>query len=335
MYENFKTDFALNLTCSQFTNEQIQTIMGALDKSMYNYDISEKQTGIMVYNSELPELAQKFLVTKKIEGYSDGTLYNYKRFLYNFFLEIKKRAEDIETDDILYYLYWYQHRNPEINVSDRSLGKVLDCLRSFFGWACDRHLLQFDPTKAIKPIKYEIKERQALTERELEIVRRACATPKEKAIVETLYCTGCRCQELATLKHTDIDWENRRVHIVGKGKKHRTGFLTVKTIFLLQDYLKTRTDDNEWLFVSDRKPYNRLHNAGIEKIIRNIAERAGLNKPVTPHVFRHTLATHLINKSCSLDTIQKVLGHSEIGTTMRYAKKDPMNTQREYQKYVV
>lgn len=334
MYENFKSDFALNLDQSEFDADQIKIIMDMLDKSMYNYDVTEKKTGMVVYNDEMPELVKKYLVTKKMEGYSDATLYIYGRFLYRFFFEIKKTPEQIETDDIIWYLYWYQHRDPAVHVSNRSLDKVLNCIRSFYKWVYGRKFIDFDPADPIKPIKYEIKERQALTEHELEVVRRSCQTLKEKAIVEFLYSTGCRCHELVILKKSDVDWKERTVHIFGKNRKHRTAFLTVRAIFLLKDYLESRKDNNEWLFVSDRSPHEQMHNAGIQKIIRNIAKRANLSKPLSPHIFRHTLATHLINRSCSLSTIQKVLGHEEIGTTMRYAKQSIRKVRDEYEKYI-
>ena len=335
MYENFKSDFALNLSKSDFTSDQIRSALSILEQSMYNYEVTPKQTSLIPYNGEIPELVKKFLITKKMEGFSEGTLYNYQRFLYNFFFHIKKTPEQVETDDIIWYLYWYQHRDAEIHVSDRSLDKVLNCIRSFYKWVYGRRFIPFDPAAPIKPIKYEVKERYALTETELEIVRRSCETLKEKAIVEVFYATGCRCHELVTLQRSDVNWDDKTIHIFGKGKKHRTSYISTRAAFVLRDYLESRTDSNEHLFVSDRAPHDPLHNAGVEKIVRNIAKRANLNKPLTPHIFRHTLATHLINRGCTLDSIQKILGHAEIGTTMRYAKRDHENVHLEYKKYIV
>ena len=334
MYDHFRNDFAGNLFGLDLPADVVNAIIEQLDIAAYNYDISRKCTEIVLYNGELPELAKKFLVTRKVEGLSDKTLYNYKKFLEIFFFMVKKAPEQVETDDITYFLYWYKRRNPEYEISDRSLDKVLDCLRSFFKWLYYRRHIGFNPAAPIRPIKYEKRMKEPLTEEELEIVRRCCITPKEKALVEVFFSTGCRVGEIVNMKLSDVNWNDRTVHIFGKGKKHRTGFLNVKSLFALKDYLESREDSNEYLFVSDRKPHDQMHTCGVQKIIRNLAKRAGLSKPLSPHIFRHTTATIMLNKGASLQDIQIVLGHEEIETTLNYAKVSTKHVQEEHRKYI-
>ena len=189
----------------------------------------------------------------------------------------------------------------------------------------------------IKPIKFEKKPRQPLTQIELEYIRQACQTPKERAMVEFMYSTGCRVSEMAVVKKSDINWNTKEVRLFGKGKKHRTSFLNAKAEVALLNYFKTREDDNDYVFVSDRRPHNQMHKAGLEKIVRNLAKRASehVSKPVSPHVFRHTTATTAMNSGMPVEDISILLGHASIATTMIYAKTSMENIRSGHKKYVV
>lgn len=335
MYNQLRDDFAYRLINLDIGQDLINQVLEQLDLSVYNYDIKPKQTGVSVYEYELPELVKRYLITSSIEGISDGTLSNYKRFLEIFFNYIKKQPEEIVVDDITYFLYWYKRRNPDKHISDRSLDKVLCCLKTFFRWAYKRQYISFDPTASLKPIKCEKKVQDHLTEVELEQVRRACENPKETALVEFLYCTGCRVSEAANVKLSDINWDERTVVIFGKGKKWGTGFLSIRACFVLQDYIANyRKGNSEYLFASDRRPYGQLHKDGIEKIIRNIKNRSGINKNLTPHVFRRTMATLMLDKGASIQDIQKILRHDKIETTLKYAKVNMKHVQESHRKYV-
>lgn len=318
MYEQMKNDFLMQLTNhSDLANDSIQQVLSCLDLAVYNYDISQKNTELISYNFELPSVVKTFIVCKSVEGYSKGTLYNYKIILSRFFTTIKKTPEQITTNDIRVYLYTYQQ---ERHVSNRSLDKVRSAIAAFYNWLMLEGYVDKNPTATLSPIKYEKKPKAYCTQMDLEYLRRSCKTLKQKAILEFLYSTGCRVGELVVLKKSDIDWENKTVHLFGKGQKHRTSFLNAKAEVALKDYLLERNDNNEWLFVSDRKPYNQMHVSGVQKIIREIAKRANNNvaKKVTCHTLRHTCATTLANNDANLISIQKILGHSNIGVTMNY-----------------
>ena len=335
MYCQLKDDFASRLVSVQIPNETIKVVSKQLDLSAYDYDIAKKETDVIPYGYEIPELVKRYLITGSIEGLSEGTLYNYKRFLEIFFNSVQKQPEEVNVDDITFFLYWYKRRNPDKLISDRSLDKVLCCLKTFFRWAYKRQYISFDPTASLKPIKCEKKVQDHLTEVELEQVRRACENPKETALVEFLYCTGCRVSEAANVKLSDINWDERTVVIFGKGKKWGTGFLSIRACFVLQDYIANyRKGNSEYLFASDRRPYGQLHKDGIEKIIRNIKNRSGINKNLTPHVFRRTMATLMLDKGASIQDIQKILRHDKIETTLKYAKVNMKHVQESHRKYV-
>lgn len=333
MYEQFRNHVMLNLS-SQFSPDILEKIGAVLDRTAIDYDIKKKETSLAVYNSDLPELVKTYLVCKKIEGLTDATLYNYRKQLHMFFLAMQKPPEQVKTNDIRVYLYKYQAAR---NVSNRTLDKYREFLGNFFRWATDEGYLQNNPASVIKPIKYETKPRQALTQMDLEYMRIACRTEKERAIVEVLYSTGCRVSELVGLKKDDIDWNTGSVHLFGKGSKHRTSFLNAKATVALQSYLDKREDHGEYLFVSDRRPHNPIHKEAIEKIIRNISRRASdhVSKHVTPHVFRHTTATTALQNGMHIENISKLLGHERVDTTMIYAKLSMDQVQSGHRKYIV
>lgn len=333
MYEQFKNQFISALS-ENFTMEELQIIGTCMDVVAHDYDISKKETRLVVYNQELPEMVKIYLVCKKMEGLSDATLYNYRIHLHNFFLSIQKAPEQVTANDIRVFLYKYQVAR---KISNRTLDKYREIIAGFFEWAYNEDYLVKNIVKGMKAIKYEKKPRKALTQIELEYLRKACVTSKERAIIEFLYSTGCRVSELADLKKCDVSFDTKMVHLFGKGKKHRTSFLNAKCVVTLREYLNSREDTNEYLFVSDRRPHNRMHKAGIEKIVKIISQRAYENtgKHVTPHVLRHTTATTALQNGMPVEDISKLLGHAQISTTMIYAETSMENVQAEHKKYVI
>ena len=333
MYEKFKNQFALLLS-SNYSKEDIEIILKKLDVASYNYDISQKETSVVVYNSELPDMVKTYLVCKKIEGMSEGTLYNYGHTLQNFFEFIQKAPEQVSPNDIRIYLYSYQEAK---KISNRSLDKIRQTISGFFNWANCEGYIERNPSLTIKPIKFEKKERQPMSQIELEYIRKSCNTVREIAIIEFLYSTGCRVSELCNVKKSDIDWNNKSVHLFGKGKKHRTSYINAKSEVTLLAYLDTRSDSNEYLFVSERKPHGQLKKDAIEKIVRQIANRASeyVQKPISPHILRHTCASTALNNGMSIEDISRLLGHESISTTMIYAKVSSDNVQNAHKKYIV
>jgi len=326
-----KNEFMLMLS-REYGNKDIEKITMMLNMVANNYEIGEKQTGLVVYNpEETPTMVKEYLVVKKIEGLSDKTLMNYKLFLDKFFSYVRKELEAVEKNDIVLFLHVYKS---EHKISDRSLDKIREYICRFFNWACDENYLERSPARTIKPIKHETRERVGLTHLELEYVRRACKTPREQAMVEVFCSTGCRVSELIILKKSDIDMMTGDVHLFGKGKKHRTSYMNARAKVALQAYWDTRKDDSEYAFVSERGS-NPLGKEAIEKVIRNLGRRAELNKNLTPHIFRHTTATHGLEGGMSVEAIQSILGHASINTTMIYAKASKERVKEEHKRYIV
>ena len=213
MYERFRNDFLLELASSNVSNTT--QILQVLDKVLTKYDIKLKDTSLSVVVDELPELAKIYLVCKKIQGLSDATITNYKIVLQLFFYYVNKQPQTVTTNDIRIFLYKYQK---EKEISFRTLDKYREYISRFFTWAHEDGYIEANPAKNVAPIKYEEKPREFLTQLELEYLRMACQSIKEKTIIEFLYSTGCRVSELSNVKKDDINWNDKSVHLFGKGK---------------------------------------------------------------------------------------------------------------------
>lgn len=236
------------------------------------------------------------------------------------------------TNDIRAYLYNYQQVN---QVSNRYMDGKRLVINTFLEWCRDEGYINKNPCKKIHPIKYEIKPIEPLSGIELELIRDACKTYRERAIIETLYSTGCRVTELTRLTRSDIDFQKGEVYLFGKGNKHRISYINARAEVALKKYLFSRDDDNPALFVSERKPYNALKKTSIECIVRKIGERSGIGRRVYPHLIRHTTATDALQRGMDVFDLQKIFGHEKLNTTMIYVKLCQENVKYSHKKYIV
>lgn len=333
-FEQMKNGFLVELErCMPWLSSgDAASIMGALERAAYPYEVTVKEVALTAYVDPVPQLVKIYLAVKKTEGLANGTLDNYRRILTRFFLWVRKPPEQVISNDIRMFIYEYQMQH---GISDRTLDKYREIVCWFFGWAHMEEYLQHNPGRAIKPIKHEVRERQALSQVELEYLRMACKSKRERAMLEFMYSSGCRVTELTIVKLSDIDWKSGTVHLFGKGRKHRTSFINAKCEVALREYLATRDDDCEYLFVSQRKPYRKLTKCAVEKVVRQLAERSRVTKPVTPHVLRHTTATTAVNAGMPIEDVSKLLGHASLNTTLIYAKVATDRVQSEHLRCVV
>ena len=311
-------------------DDALEKVRLAISKALTNYDVTEKQTAVMVYKS-LPEAVKIYLVTKGIEGRSEGTLYLYRLYLEDFFHAFNMPIEKITANEIRVYLYGTKKNR---SISDISLDSRRRVIRSFFTWCHNEGYISRNPCLQIPPIKVEKKPRNPYTDIQMENMRDSCRTDREKAIIETLYSTGCRVSELVGIKVSDIDFTTREVKLYGKGKKHRVSFINARAEIALKRYLQNKTVDTEYVFTSRKKPYNKIGKATIEKEVRKIGERAGVDRAI-PHRFRHTTATNAIDHGMDVSELKTMLGHEKLDTTMIYTKINNENVASSHRKYIL
>lgn len=300
-----------------YSANDLSELCGALDLVSQSFEVKTKELALSTYVEPVPTLLKTYIAVKKTEGLSDLSLQNYARVLIHFFRTVAKAPEDVTPMDIRMYLYEYSVQR---KISSNTLDKYRSFICWFFGWAHSEEYITKNPARTIKAIKTEHKERQALSQLELEYLRIACKTARDKAVLEFLYSTGCRVSELINVKLDDIDWNNNTVHLFGKGKRHRISYLNAKALVAIKAYLESRKDEDPHLFVSLRAPYHPIRKEAVEQLFRKLSKDSGLPKVVTPHIIRHTTATQAVNSGMPIEDVSKLLGHSSINTTMIYAK---------------
>lgn len=313
--------------------EDLRAAERAIDAVISRYDVRPAETHLAVLGrEEMERLIKTYIVVRRMEGLSETTLANYYKTLRLFMLEMRKPLAEITANDIRLYLYGYQERR---GVSNRSLNAVRTAICTFFRWAASEKYIPCSPVEPIKPIKFEVRPRKAVTQIELEMLRRGCRDARELAILETLYSTGCRVSELTGILLSDIDWPTRTVHLLGKGKKHRSSYLNSKAEVAIREYLSRRRHASVYLFCNDRGG-GPMQKGNVERMMRGIAQRAGLGgRGISPHVLRHTTATQAIQSGMPVEDIQQLLGHSSIATTMIYAEVSQDNVRSGHKKYIV
>lgn len=332
MKERFKNDLLLLLN-TYVDTETLREIDQKLNIMLSDYEIESRKTDVVVYEYQIPSSVEIYIVSKKIAGLSDKTLYLYKIVLEDFFHTVQKEPERVSANDIRIYLYKYQK---EHGISNRTLDCRRTILCSYFGWMASEEYLDKNPAINIAPIKYERKHKKPMTQLELEKIRLACKTDREHAIIEILYSTGCRVSELEHLNISDVNFETKEIVLFGKGDKHRISYLNAKAEVALKKYISTRTDSNPALFVYDRKPYSRLKKSGIELIVKKMMERTtGISTHVTPHIFRHTTVSTAIERGMNIVEVSKLVGHSKIETTMEYVTTNLDSIKNNHQKCII
>lgn len=217
--------------------------------------------------------------------------------------------------------------------SKANLDNIRRILSSFFTWLEDESYILKNPVRRIHKIRVDRNVKETYSDEAMERMRDECHSLRDLAIIDLLASSGMRVGELVHLNREDIDFENRECIVFGKGSKERPVYFDARTKIHLKNYLDSRTDDNPALFVSLLKPYNRLQISGVEIRLRSLGRELGIPK-VHPHKFRRTLATRAIDKGMPIEQVQRLLGHTQIDTTMQYAMINQKNVKVSHQKYI-
>lgn len=295
---------------------------------LQKYEIKEQCTDIMDIEKSYLQYLQLFLVRKKTEGKSVRTLEQYQLHLSKLLQDLNKPLDKITEDDLFLYLAKYQKTR---NVSNTYLDNMRLVFSSFFTWCNNKGYISKNPTIGLEPIKSEKKIKKPFSDEELEKLRRMCTQERDIALIEFLYSTGIRASELIALNRNDVDFAGKTVIVLGKGNKEREVYLTATAVLHLKEYLNSRIDNNEALFVTTRKPYNRLTVAGLEHIIKNLGKSAGVEH-CHPHRFRRTMATNVLRKGAPLEEVKELLGHTKLDTTMIYCSVNRENVKHTHQR---
>ena len=276
------------------------------------------------------EYLKMFIEAKQIEGCSARTLQYYQVTIEHLLKNIDTVIRKITTDEIRTYLAEYQQRN---NCSKVTVDNVRRNISSFFSWLEEEDYILKSPMRRIHKIKTKQPVKAIISDEMIERLRDNCRCSRDLAMIDLLYSTGIRVGELVGLNISDIDFEERECVVYGKGDKERRVYFDAKAKLHLQNYINSRTDTNPALFVTLDSPYERLKISGVEIRVRELGRKIKKEK-IHPHKFRRTMATRAIDKGIPIEQVQKILGHSQIGTTMQYAIVNQNNVKTSHRRYI-
>ncbi len=276
------------------------------------------------------EYLKYFVDAKRMEGCSARTVAYYQVTIEQFLGKLTEPLRKVTTEKIRTYLVEYQKKNDCGNVT---LDNIRRNLSSFFSWLEEEDYILKSPMRRIHKIKSAKVVKKTISDEEIELIRDACTDIRDLAMVDLLYSTGIRVGELVRLDRADVNFESRECVVFGKGDKERKVYFDAKAKMHLKEYLQGRTDDNPALFVTLDSPHERLKISGVEVRIRQLGKKLQLEK-IHPHKFRRTMATRAIDKGMPIEQVQKLLGHSQIDTTMQYAIVNQNNVKLSHQRYI-
>ena len=276
------------------------------------------------------EYLRLFLDAKRIEGCSERTIKYYSVTVVRMLQKIETPVRKISTEEIRKYLVDYQKIN---DCSKVTVDNVRRNISSFFSWLEEEDYILKSPMRRIHKIKTKQPVKEIISDEAIELLRDHCQCPRDLAMIDLLYSTGIRVGELVNLNISDIDFEARECIVFGKGDKERKVYFDAKAKLQLLNYLHKRDDDNPALFVTLDAPHERLKISGVEIRIRTLGRKLNMGK-IHPHKFRRTMATRAIDKGMPIEQVQKLLGHSQIDTTMQYAIVNQTNVKTSHQKFI-
>ncbi|MBR1444792.1 MAG: tyrosine-type recombinase/integrase [Firmicutes bacterium] len=274
------------------------------------------------------EYLKMFLDAKRIEGCSERTIEYYRKTIEHLINTVTTPVRKITTEEMREYLAEYQKRGGCSNVTVDNIRRNIS---SFFSWLEEEDYILKSPMKRIHKIKTKTIVKSVISDEIIEKLRDCCSEIRDLAMIDLLYSTGMRVGELVRLNRDDVNLEYRECIVYGKGDKERRVYFDAKAKVHLKEYLDSRNDDNEALFVTLNSPNKRLKISGVEIRIRELGRNVSSER-IHPHKFRRTMATRAIDKGMPIEQVQKILGHSQIDTTMQYAMVNQNNVKNSHQK---
>ena len=275
---------------------------------------------------------KEFVSYLKIEkGLAENSIFAYQNDvakLHDFSISIDKNAEQISYNDLKLFIAALY----DLGLSARTQARIISGIKQFYGYLLLENYITVDPSELLDQPKIGRKLPEVLTIEEIDRLIDALDMSKteshrNKAIIETLYSCGLRVSELVNLRFSDLFFEEGFIRVIGKGNKERLVPVSAsveKEISIYNDHIRRHQNikkgDENVVFLNRRG--GKLTRVMIFTIIKDLAERISLQKTISPHTFRHSFATHLLEGGANLRAIQEMLGHESITTTEIYTHLD-------------
>lgn len=320
---DYRNDFIQEVKLIVMDCEDQDTIVSKISVILEKYELTKRVTDIVPCDSENMDLLKQYAGSLIISGKSKKTIEHYARELKKFALcggNLKER----KPYDIKNYLA----QKKLSGISNRTLDNVRSVISAFYSWLEAEEYIEKNPCRGIKPIKYKRELKTPFSDVEIDKLRNSCKKKNQRAMIEFLLASGVRVSEFCSIDVQDIDFDHKKVRVrEGKGGKERFTYINEIAIEHLKDYLDGRADGA--LFVTQLG--DRYTKSGVEYVLHSIAKKAGVDN-VHPHRFRRTFATTLAKRGMKIQEVQKLMGHSNINTTMIYVSTTDAETKNAYER---
>jgi len=286
-------------------------------------------------------LIEKFCGVLSLEsGLSRNTILAYRADIidFNFWLKEKDVAISEVCESLISDYFVFVRKS----LKTSTLNRKISAIKKFYLWMDRENHISTNPSSRIKGLKFSQKLAFVLTENQLANLFSIPNTEtsnglRDRTILELMYASGLRVSELVGLKYTDCLLSEKAILVSGKGRKERVVPFGDEAVFWIEKYLSCsrpkilKNKSSDFFFVG--KGGGRLSRQFIWKLVRKLGAQIGLENYCTPHTFRHTFATHLLNNGADLRAIQLLLGHADISTTQIYTKIALDNLKQIYAKH--
>ena len=262
-----------------------------------------------------------------VGGRSPLTIKRYKYVIGKLMEKVKVSTNEVTVYHIRDFLASEKKRG----LCDNTLKGYREIYTGYFHWLFREGLIASDPTVNLIPIKVPKKIKVVFTDLDIENLKNAADKVRDKAIISFLYSTGCRIGEVYSLDRDSIDLHGKECIVHGKGNKERTAYFDAITAYYIREYLKTRKDRNEALFVAE-KTKKRLKPGGFRAMLNKIAKKANVHH-VHPHKFRSSFATKKADQGMPIHELARIMGHDKVDTTMKYISQSNSKIKGDYLRY--
>ncbi len=284
-------------------------------------------------------LLQNYQFHLKVEkGLSTNSIESYENDICNLLTQTDKDIEKFTNKDVTDFFVTLQ----ELGLTNSTIARKRSSIRSFLKFLIDEDIEISADVDDIPSIKPSQRLPDVLSVREMlklldSIPNKKPTDMRNKAMLELMYATGVRISEAINLSMHDVYWDDKVIRILGKGGKQRVVPIAQESLNFLADYFNSarsilqKDRNTDTLFLN--RFGNKLSRMGVWKVIDKITNNAGISKHVSPHTFRHSFATHLLEAGANLRVVQMLLGHSSINTTQIYINIDNTFIMQEHRLY--